>query len=176
MRKHNLKAVIAAIANAGSSTLGGCGDINRNTMAPPAPFTNDPAYQHVFDTTNVIAELFRPSSPSFAELWLDGEKTATVEYWKKDLLYGATAKPGTTSPIPGRPQDIATLEEQLEVRSPPQPPPPFPPCERACSPGLGPLAVDAIACGGEGRASCFGAEENRGKSRASLWPNFGFRK
>ena len=131
MRKHNLKAVIAAIANAGSSTLGGCGDINRNTMAPPAPFTNDPAYQHVFDTTNVIAELFRPSSPSFAELWLDGEKTATVEYWKKDLLYGATAKPGTTSPIPGRPQDIATLEEQLEVRSPPRPPPPSPSPMRA---------------------------------------------
>ena len=115
VRKNNLKTVIAAIANAGSSTLGGCGDINRNIMAPPAPLTNDPAYQYVFDTSNVIAELFRPSSQSFAELWLDGEKTATIEYWKKDLLYGATAKPGTTVPIPGRPQDIDTLEKQLEV-------------------------------------------------------------
>jgi sulfite reductase beta subunit-like hemoprotein len=133
VRKHNLKTVIAAIANAGSSTLGGCGDINRNIMAPPAPLTNDPAYQYVFDTSNVIAELFRPSSNSFAELWLDGEKTASIEYWKKDLLYGSTAKPGTSTPIPGRPQDIAALEKQLEVKplarstlachlSPPPPP------------------------------------------------------
>jgi sulfite reductase (ferredoxin) len=113
VRKHNLKTVIAAIANAGSSTLGGCGDINRNIMAPPAPFTNDPAYQYVFDTSNVIAELFRPSSQSFAELWLDGEKTATIEYWKKDLIYGATAS-GATTPIPGRAQSIEELEKQLE--------------------------------------------------------------
>ena len=116
VKKQNLKTVIAAIANAGSSTLGGCGDINRNIMAPPAPLTNDPAYQYVFDTSNVIAELFRPSSQSFAELWLDGEKTATIEYWKKDLIYGATAS-GATTPIPGRAQTIEELEKQLEVRA-----------------------------------------------------------
>ena len=32
--KGNLKQVIADIANAGSNTYGGCGDINRNIMAP----------------------------------------------------------------------------------------------------------------------------------------------
>ena len=62
VKKKDLKAVVAAIANAGSSTLGGCGDINRNIMAPSAPLANNPAYQHVFDTSNVIAELFRPST------------------------------------------------------------------------------------------------------------------
>ena len=27
------------------STLGACGDVNRNVMAPPAPFTNRPDYK-----------------------------------------------------------------------------------------------------------------------------------
>eukprot|EP00292_Cryptomonas_paramecium_P004146 CAMPEP_0113711836 /NCGR_PEP_ID=MMETSP0038_2-20120614/31010_1 /TAXON_ID=2898 /ORGANISM="Cryptomonas paramecium" /LENGTH=684 /DNA_ID=CAMNT_0000638201 /DNA_START=65 /DNA_END=2119 /DNA_ORIENTATION=+ /assembly_acc=CAM_ASM_000170 len=111
VRKHNLKTVIAALANAGSSTLGGCGDINRNIMAPPAPFVNNPAYDHVFDVSNVIAELFKPSAPSFAELWLDGQKTQTIEYWKKDLIYGATGK--HTKPQPGHHQDIESLEKFL---------------------------------------------------------------
>ena len=35
VKKHDLKDVIASIANAGGSTLGGCGDINRNIMTPP---------------------------------------------------------------------------------------------------------------------------------------------
>jgi len=41
--KSNLKQVIADIANAGSNTYGGCGDINRNVMAPPVHFPNNPA-------------------------------------------------------------------------------------------------------------------------------------
>ena len=47
VKKKDLKHVIASIARAGASTLGGCGDINRNIMTPPAPLS-DPAYQHAF--------------------------------------------------------------------------------------------------------------------------------
>ena len=45
--KGNLKTVIAAIANVGSNTYGGCGDINRNVMAPPVPMVEGapPAYR-----------------------------------------------------------------------------------------------------------------------------------
>jgi hypothetical protein len=53
----------------GGSTLGGCGDINRNVMTPPAPLA-DPAYQYAFQTANMIADLFAPSSPAFAEVRL----------------------------------------------------------------------------------------------------------
>lgn len=35
--KQNLKAAIAAIVRGLGSTLGACGDINRNVMAPPRP-------------------------------------------------------------------------------------------------------------------------------------------
>lgn len=67
VKKHDLKSVIAAIANAGGSTLGGCGDINRNIMTPPAPLA-DPAYQYAFQTSNFIADLFAPESPAFMEV------------------------------------------------------------------------------------------------------------
>ncbi|KAG5192967.1 hypothetical protein JKP88DRAFT_195512 [Tribonema minus] len=84
--KSNLKHVIRSIMDVGSSTVGGCGDVNRNVMATPAPFTDRPAYAHVRHYTKLIAELLRPLSPAFAELWLDGERTASIEYWRRDLL------------------------------------------------------------------------------------------
>jgi len=44
VKKKDLKHVIASIAKVGGSTLGGCGDINRNIMTPPAPLS-DPGKQ-----------------------------------------------------------------------------------------------------------------------------------
>ena len=41
--KGNLKSVISTIMEAGSSTVGACGDVSRNVMCSPAPFTS-PAY------------------------------------------------------------------------------------------------------------------------------------
>lgn len=32
----------------------------------------------------ILAEMLRPMSPAFTELWLDGEKAATVE-WRKNV-------------------------------------------------------------------------------------------
>src|SRR5690242_8075409 len=43
--KKNLKTAIATIIKNLGSTLGACGDINRNVMAPPVPFKNRPDYQ-----------------------------------------------------------------------------------------------------------------------------------
>ena len=39
IRKENLKEVISTIIKSMGSTLAACGDINRNVMAPAAPFT-----------------------------------------------------------------------------------------------------------------------------------------
>jgi sulfite reductase (ferredoxin) len=36
--KGNLKTVISSIMKVGSSTVGACGDVNRNGMVTPAPF------------------------------------------------------------------------------------------------------------------------------------------
>ena len=82
--KGNLKHVISSIMNVGSSTVGACGDVNRNVMCTPAPFIT-PAYQQARQYSKVFAHLFRPLSPAFSEIWLDGEKAATIETWAKEV-------------------------------------------------------------------------------------------
>jgi sulfite reductase (ferredoxin) len=77
--KKNLKATIAAIVKSLGSTLGACGDLNRNVMAPPAPFQNKPEYVIARDYADRIADLLRPQTEAYYEIWLDGEKAVTVE-------------------------------------------------------------------------------------------------
>lgn len=77
--KRNLKATIAAIVKSLGSTLGACGDLNRNVMAPPAPFKHRPEYQIARDYANHIADLLRPQTEAYYEIWLDGEKFLTSE-------------------------------------------------------------------------------------------------
>jgi len=77
--KKNLKATIAAIIRNLGSTLGACGDLNRNVMAPPAPFAHRPEYVIARDYANRIADLLRPQTEAYYEIWLDGEKAITAE-------------------------------------------------------------------------------------------------
>ncbi|MEB3268752.1 MAG: sulfite reductase, ferredoxin dependent [Leptolyngbya sp.] len=77
--KQDLKATIAAIVKSLGSTLGACGDLNRNVMAPPAPFKHKPEYVIARDYADRIADLLRPQTEAYYEIWLDGEKAVTVE-------------------------------------------------------------------------------------------------
>ncbi len=82
--KGDLKTVISSIMNIGSSTVGACGDVSRNVMTTPAPFAT-PEYKYANEWSKVFAQLFRPMTPAFADIWLDGEKAASVEYWSKQV-------------------------------------------------------------------------------------------
>eukprot|EP00536_Pseudo-nitzschia_multiseries_P018500 jgi/Psemu1/55911/gm1.55911_g len=82
--KGSLKTVISSIMNIGSSTVGACGDVNRNVMTTPAPFVSKD-YEYAREYSKVFAHLFRPMTPAFTELWLDGEKVATAELWGKEV-------------------------------------------------------------------------------------------
>jgi sulfite reductase (ferredoxin) len=84
--KGSLKHVISSIMHIGSSTVGACGDVNRNVMTTPAPFAT-PEYQYAREWSKVFAHLFRPMTPAFSEIWLDGEKAATVETWSKEVAH-----------------------------------------------------------------------------------------
>lgn len=77
--KKNLKAAIAAIVKNMGSTLGACGDINRNVMAPPAPYKNRPEYKYAWEYANNVADLLTPQSGAYYEVWLDGEKVISAE-------------------------------------------------------------------------------------------------
>lgn len=82
--KGDLKTVISTIMEAGSSTIGACGDVSRNVMCTPAPFQS-PEYKYARQYAKVMGELFKPQSTAFTELWLGEEKVAEMEYWNKDL-------------------------------------------------------------------------------------------
>jgi sulfite reductase (ferredoxin) len=77
--KKNLKATIAAIVRNLGSTLGACGDLNRNVMAPPAPFKTRPDYQYAWEYADKIADLLTPQTGAYYEIWLDGEKAISAE-------------------------------------------------------------------------------------------------
>ncbi len=77
--KKNLKTVIAAIVHHMGSTLGACGDLNRNVMAPPAPYKHRPEYDLAWEYANNIADLLTPQTGAYYEIWLDGEKAISAE-------------------------------------------------------------------------------------------------
>jgi sulfite reductase (ferredoxin) len=77
--KKNLKTVLAEVIRNLGSTLGACGDLNRNVMAPPAPFRDRPEYRYALEYANHIAELLTPQTGAYYEIWLDGEKAISAE-------------------------------------------------------------------------------------------------
>ena len=74
IRKENLKEVINTIIKSMGSTLAACGDINRNVMAPAAPY-NKPEYKVARELAIKVADLLTPiaAQGTFLELWADGD-------------------------------------------------------------------------------------------------------
>jgi len=74
IRKDKLKKVINTIVNSMGTTLAACGDINRNVMAPAAPFeTAD--YKIARSLAVQVADLLTPvaAQGTFLELWANGD-------------------------------------------------------------------------------------------------------
>ncbi|PIA53611.1 hypothetical protein AQUCO_00900288v1 [Aquilegia coerulea] len=76
--KKNLKTVMSTIIRSMGSTLGACGDLNRNVLAPAAPFTRKD-YVFAQETADNIAALLTPQSGFYYDMWVDGEKFMTAE-------------------------------------------------------------------------------------------------
>ncbi len=76
--KQDLKTVFSSVIKNMGSTLGACGDVNRNVMGPAAPYKNNTAYTHAQDLANDIADLLAPQSGAYYDVWLDGEKFASA--------------------------------------------------------------------------------------------------
>ena len=80
IRKDNLKEVIQSIVSSMGSTLAACGDINRNVMAPAAPFET-PEYITARALAVKVADLLTPvaGQGTFLELWADGDLEYTIK-------------------------------------------------------------------------------------------------
>jgi hypothetical protein len=76
--KQDLKTVFSSVVKNMGSTLGACGDVNRNVMGPAAPYRDRPDYVEAVKVANDIADLLAPQSGAYYDMWLDGEKFMSV--------------------------------------------------------------------------------------------------
>ena len=72
--KADLREVIGTIIRSLGSTLSACGDVNRNVMAPAAPF-QDKGYPAARQLADDIADLLTPQAAegSYLDLWVGGD-------------------------------------------------------------------------------------------------------
>jgi sulfite reductase (ferredoxin) len=85
--KGNLKDTIAGINHCLLSTLGACGDVERNVMAHPAPI-KDPVFDAMQETAARIAAHLAPRTRAYHEIWLNGEKVAENGGEDHEPIYG----------------------------------------------------------------------------------------
>ncbi|KAI5673652.1 hypothetical protein M9H77_14016 [Catharanthus roseus] len=76
--KKDLKTVMSAIIRNMGSTLGACGDLNRNVLAPAAPLVRKD-YLFAQETAENIAALLTPQSGFYYDIWVDGERFMSAE-------------------------------------------------------------------------------------------------
>jgi sulfite reductase (ferredoxin) len=93
--KTDLRKTIQRINEVQSSTLGACGDVNRNVMCCPAPFNGDPMRAEMQKMADDLAEHFAPHTRAYHQLWLTDEAT------EEKQLVGGTADPFEVEPIYG---------------------------------------------------------------------------
>jgi sulfite reductase (ferredoxin) len=72
--KGNLKRAIARINEVQLSTLGACGDVNRNVMCCPAPYQKN-IYRQTQALADQLAEHFAPKTTSYHDIWLTDPAT-----------------------------------------------------------------------------------------------------
>jgi len=76
--KGDIKKSIAAINDSLLTTLGGCGDVERNIMCCPEPIA-DQFHQDVDRSIGAMVTELTPKTRAYHEIWLDGEVVETSE-------------------------------------------------------------------------------------------------
>lgn len=89
--KGNLKQTMKEINDTLLDTLAACGDVNRNVMSPSNPFESS-LHGEALGLAREIHDHLTPRTSAYAEIWLDGEKTAVGEEIVEPI-YGKTYLP-----------------------------------------------------------------------------------
>ena len=89
--KSNLKQTMKEINDTLLDTLAACGDVNRNVMSPANPFESE-LHSQALEVAQNIHDHLTPRTSSYAEIWLDGEKTLIGEQ-EVEPIYGKTYLP-----------------------------------------------------------------------------------
>jgi len=93
--KRDLKATIAGINETLLTTLGACGDVERNVMACPAPHGHDGVRAELQATAARLAAHLAPRTGAYHEIWLNGNSLANhpTTLPEPEPLYGKVYLP-----------------------------------------------------------------------------------
>lgn len=91
--KKNLKATMSALNQQLITTLGACGDVERNVVTCPAPF-KDRNKARIQEYASEISDHLLPKTRAYHEIWLDGDKIySDKKEAEVEPLYGKTYLP-----------------------------------------------------------------------------------
>ena len=85
--KGNLKKIINTVSTMLLSTYGACGDVVRNVTTIAAPI-NDQIHKQLRNDALKISSHFLPSSTSYGQIWINGDKYEYSDKEKKEPIYG----------------------------------------------------------------------------------------
>ena len=89
--KKDLRATLRWINEALLTTLGACGDVERNLMCCPAP-TKDRVRSRIQHYARLLSDHLLPRTRAYHEIWVDGEKAVSSEP-DDEPLYGKVYLP-----------------------------------------------------------------------------------
>jgi sulfite reductase (ferredoxin) len=90
--KRDLKATISGINECLLTTLGACGDVERNVMACPAPHHHDGVHEELQATAARLAAYLAPRTGAYHEIWVNG-KSVNGAARNGEAVHGAEAEP-----------------------------------------------------------------------------------
>ncbi len=68
--KKNVRQAIRRINEVQLTTLGACGDVERNVLCCPAPYRSDPVHGQMQEMARRISAHLLPRTPAYHEIWL----------------------------------------------------------------------------------------------------------
>jgi sulfite reductase (ferredoxin) len=98
--KRNVREAVRRINEVQLTTLGACGDVERNVMCCPAPLRGDKVHDQIQEMARTISDHLLPRTTAYHEIWLtdpvSGEKELAgggVEGHEIEPLYGKSYLP-----------------------------------------------------------------------------------
>jgi sulfite reductase (ferredoxin) len=94
--KSDLHATISGINRTLLTTLGACGDVNRNVMACPAPHRHDRRHVQLQADAVRLAAHFAPRTRGYHEIWVNGQVSANGDSatdTAAEVIYGKAYLP-----------------------------------------------------------------------------------
>ncbi len=91
--KGDLHGTIAGINQTLLTTLGACGDVERNVMACPAPDAEGSVRHQLQEAARLLATQLAPRTRAYHEIWINGQALNKDESETVEPLYGKTYLP-----------------------------------------------------------------------------------